>query len=86
MAGSRDAAALALMLGAGLRRAEAASLTWPEAVDLDAECLRLIGKGNQERRVPPPPEVLIAIRAWLVVRGDTPGALFVRCHRKAAFL
>lgn len=86
VAGARDAAALALMLGGGLRKAETASLTWPEAVDLDAGYLRIIGKGDKERLVPLPPESLTAIRAWLAVRGDTPGALFVQCRRKAAFV
>ena len=86
MSGARDAAAFALMLGGGLRKAETVSLTWPEAVYLDAGHLRIVGKGDQERLVPLPPEVLTAVRAWLAVRGDTPGALFVQCRRKASFL
>ena len=86
VAGVRDAAAFALMLGGGLRKAETASLTWPEAVDLDAGSLRIVGKGDKERLVPLPPESLTALRAWLAVRGDTPGALLVHCRHKSAFV
>lgn len=84
-AGSRDAAIIALMLGGGLRKAETTSLTC-EALDLDGGHLRIIGKGDKERLVPLPPAVVSAVREWLEVRGRAPGALFVQCPRKTAFL
>ena len=47
-AGGRDAAALALMFGAGFRRAEAAALDLTE-YDPDNGTLRVIGKRDRER-------------------------------------
>ena len=78
-AGARDTAALALMLGVGLRKAEAASATC-EALDLDKGLLRIIGKGGKKRLVPLIPETVSAIRAWLEVRGNTLGGLLVSCR------
>jgi integrase len=48
----RDRVLLALLLGAGLRRAEAADATWDR---FDGSALRLVGKGDRERLVPLPP-------------------------------
>jgi integrase len=70
--GARDAAALALLFGAGLRREEAVSL------DLDAfagDALRVVGKGSKERFVPLPAEAAIRIKAWVELRGRSPGPL-----------
>jgi integrase/recombinase XerC len=47
----RDQCMLELLYGSGLRVSELASLNL-EAVDLQAEVLRVIGKGNKERIVP----------------------------------
>ena len=79
-ASARDTAAVALMLGGGLRRAEAASLPC-NAIDLDEGWVQVVGKGNKERLVPLSPSVVAAVRDWLEVRGDAPGALFVHCRR-----
>ena len=78
-AGARDAAALALMLGAGLRKSETTSLPC-DAVDLDKGLLRIVGKGNHERVVPLPPFVVTAVACWLEVRGRAARALFIRCR------
>ncbi len=49
--GRRDRAMLELLYGAGLRVSELVRLR-PENVDLDANCVRLVGKGSRERVVP----------------------------------
>ena len=79
VAGARDAALLAVLRVAGLRRAEASAL---ELGDLDraAWTLRVLGKGNKERRayvVQARPE----LEAWLGVRGDAAGALFCAVNK-----
>ncbi len=50
-AARRDAAVLELLYGAGLRLAELAALSWDQ-VDLAEGTVRVVGKGNKERRVP----------------------------------
>ena len=49
--GRRDRAMLELLYGAGLRVSELVRLR-PTNVDLDANCVRLLGKGGRERVVP----------------------------------
>lgn len=71
--GQRLLASVALLFGAGLRRAEAVALR-TETVSLARGTARVIGKGDKER-------VVIfgewsdALRPWLASRGDTPGPL-----------
>ncbi len=54
--GTRDAAVLGLLLGCGLRRAEAASITWDRYQERDGRmCLvDFVGKGGKLRTVPVP--------------------------------
>ncbi|KHL25920.1 recombinase XerC [Croceibacterium mercuriale] len=72
--GARDRAVLLLMYGAGLRIAEALSLTSAD-VPL-AETLRITGKGSKQRIVPILPAVAEAVAAyvalcpWVVGSGD----------------
>lgn len=73
--GPRDAAAVALLYGAGLRVAEACAVP-VEAVE--GCVLRLVGKGGAEREVPLAPWVAEALRAWGAVRGRRPGSLLCR--------
>lgn len=70
----RDAALMALLVGAGLRRAEAVSV---DLSDLDAnhESVVVTGKGGAVRSVPLAPGVRRAVRAWLKERGDAQGPL-----------
>ncbi len=70
--GARDAALLALCVGAGLRREEAVEL---DRASYDGAALRLVGKGNKERMVPVTNGTKAALDAWLQARGDAPGAL-----------
>jgi site-specific recombinase XerD len=70
--GVRDAAAMALLYGAGLRRTEAVSV---DVEAFDGSTLRVLGKGNKERCVPMPAAAVDALRAWLELRGGAPGPL-----------
>jgi integrase len=70
---ARNAAMLALLYGAGLRRGELAGLT---LASVSPQGLRLVGKGNKERLVPLPGGAVAALSAWCTVRGEAPGPLF----------
>lgn len=76
-AGRRDAAILALLLGAGLRRAECAALALsdynPETQDITVH-----GKGDKQRLMPLGVTTNQAVCDWLQVRGDWPGSLLCR--------
>lgn len=64
--GLRDRAVLALMIGAGLRRAEVARLTWGDVQLREARwvLVDLVGKGNRVRTVPIPSWAKVALDAW----------------------
>lgn len=74
-AGVRDRALLAVLWGAGLRRAELAAL---QRSSLELESARLVvhGKGRKAREVYLSSGALEALKAWLALRGDSSGALF----------
>ena len=74
--GLRDAALLGVLISGAVRRSEAAALT-VAAVDLTALAVQVRGKGNKERTVYISDRAAAAMRAWLHVRGDAPGAVFV---------
>ena len=71
----RDRAILTLFLGCGLRRAEICSLQM-DKVDLFNGTIRLIGKGNKERKAFLTPDMQKTVAAWLDVRTEVPGYLF----------
>lgn len=71
----RDRAILTLFLGCGLRRAEICSLQM-DKVDLFDGTIRLIGKGNKERKAFLTPDMRKTVAAWLDVRTEVPGYLF----------
>lgn len=73
--GARDAAVFALMVGAGLRRAEVVGLYFH---DYNRESGRLMvrGKGNKERALYLANGTAEALDAWLAYRGDGAGPLF----------
>jgi site-specific recombinase XerD len=76
-AGARDAAMVAILYGCGLRRAELVTL---DRTDFDGAALRVRGKGGKERRA----QVAMAasyLTAWLAVRGDAVGPLFLPVDR-----
>jgi site-specific recombinase XerD len=78
---ARDAAMLSVLYGAGVRRAEAVAI---DLADYDATSGALAirhGKGRQQRLVYATNGSRAALDAWLGVRGDGPGALFVPVTR-----
>lgn len=73
--GARDAALIAILSGSGIRRSEAVAL---EVADFDPEtgAIRVRkGKGGKSRTVYLPSGAIRAVKAWLEVRGDSPGIL-----------
>lgn len=76
--GRRDAALIAAMLGAGLRRFEAAALDLDDFTTEDGlASLRVReGKGDQMEVVRAPPDAAAALLDWLAIRGRDPGPLF----------
>jgi site-specific recombinase XerD len=77
-AGVRDCALLAISYAAGLRRAELAALDLANILADDGQQIdiQIIGKGNKQRTVYLDNGAADALRDWLSVRGDAPGALF----------
>lgn len=73
-AAARDAAILALLFGAGLRRAELVGLEF-EDLRADEGVVVVRGKGDRRRRVSLPSGAVLALRAWLAHRGSQPGPL-----------
>ncbi|APX91634.1 tyrosine recombinase XerC [Halomonas sp. 1513] len=74
----RDQAMLELLYSSGLRLAELAAL---DIDQLQAQRVRVVGKGSKPRQVPVGQRARQALDAWLAVRGDLAGeaesALFV---------
>lgn len=79
--GVRNAALLAVLYGAGLRRAEAAGLDVADYDSRDATIAVRHGKGNKGRSVPLPDFAVERLGAWIEQRGDSAGPLFVRIRR-----
>jgi len=73
--GARDAALIAILRGAGLRRAETVNLNLS---DFSASIGRLevrCGKGGKDRMVYLPTSAVAVLEDWLSVRGRKPGPL-----------
>lgn len=64
--GLRDRAVLAVMIGCGLRRSEAAKLTYAHVQQREGRwaVVDLVGKGKRVRTVPMPPWAKVALDAW----------------------
>lgn len=71
--GIRDRAMLHLCFAAGLRASELVNLPLAALSLHPRPTVRVIGKGRRERVLPLWKETAADLRAWLRVRGDTPG-------------
>jgi site-specific recombinase XerD len=80
-AGKRDAALLAVLYGAGLRRSEAAALVLDNYNQGTGELRVESGKGNKARLVYVANGGKRAVDTWLAVRGNEPGPLFVPINK-----
>ena len=83
--GKRDRALLAVLIGCGLRRREAAELTVEHIELRDARwvIVDLIGKGGRVRTVPMPSWTKQAIDAWTVVAEINCGLIFRPIRKRA---
>jgi site-specific recombinase XerD len=81
--GLRDRAILAVLLGCGLRRSEAANLTFTHLQQRDGRwCIvDLVGKHGRMRTVPMPAWVKVAIDAWTSAATLTDGRIFRSVNR-----
>ena len=81
--GMRDRAILAFLLGCGLRRSEAAALTFAHIRQLDGRwCIvDLLGKHGRVRTVPVPTWVMLAINAWTSPASLADGRVFRPVNR-----
>ena len=74
----RDYAIVAVLLGCGLRRAEATALAVQDLQQREEHWViaDLVGKGGHVRTVPVPTWVKAAVDSWLVAAGVTDGPVF----------
>ncbi|MGF1642814.1 MAG: tyrosine recombinase XerC [Thiotrichales bacterium] len=70
---TRDRAMMELIYSSGLRLAELVALDLDD-IDLNAGLVRVTGKGNRQRELPVGRKAIEALRAWLELRADLPGA------------
>lgn len=70
----RDAAIIGMLYVCGLRRDELVSL---DIQDYQGDAVRVIGKGNKERKVPVNALLMGLLGDWLGLRGGISGALFI---------
>lgn len=73
---ARDAAAIALLYGGGLRRAELVGLDVGDFTP-GAPSIRVIGKGNKERTVFLGSDAAEVVARWIHARGSRPGPLLL---------
>ena len=79
--GVRDRCMLRFLYDLALRRAEVCSLDL-EHVDLEAGRIAIMGKGRSQREwLSLPVATSAVLAAWVAVRGDGPGPLFVNFDR-----
>ena len=84
--GLRDRAILAVLLGCGIRRSEAAYLTFTHLQQRDGRwCIvDLVGKHGRVRTVPMPAWVKVAVDAWTSAAAVTDGRVFRPVNRADA--
>jgi integrase len=72
--GARDAAAIGILYGLGLRSSEAVGLDLGDYAAM-AGTMRVVGKGNKEREMPCPEMIAEVVEAWIAHRGIWSGPL-----------
>lgn len=79
--GLRDAALIGVILGCGLRRSEAVSLSYDDLM-FHEKALKVLGKGNKMRVSYVPAGAWQRLMVWIEqIRGEHAGPLFVRIRR-----
>lgn len=80
--GFRDRAILALLIGCGLRRAEAAALTVEHIQQREGRwtICDLVGKGNKRRTIPMVPWCKAILDLWIERAGIIEGVIIRRCQ------
>lgn len=77
---ARNRAVVGVLYGAGIRRTEITKLAksdfMPATTHRKKNQIRVIGKGNKERKIPIPKFTVTWINEWLEFRGDQDGPLF----------
>ncbi len=76
--GIRDAAILAILAYAGLRRSELSSLSRDDYCRRNGQLIVREGKGQRQRELMLPTAARAYLRQWLQYRGSSPGPMF--CH------
>lgn len=81
--GLRDRAILAVLIGCGLRRSEAAALAFDHVQQREGRwvIVDLVGKGNRVRTVPMPSWAKAAVDAWTEAAGISEGCIFRRFRK-----
>ncbi len=81
--GLRDRAILAVLIGCGLRRSEAATLTFFHVAQREGHwaAVDLVGKGNRTRTVPMPSWTKVTIDEWTEATSITEGRIFRSVHK-----
>jgi site-specific recombinase XerD len=79
---ARDTALLGLLFGCGLRRAEIIALDLADYDRITGE-LRILGKRNKQRSGYVTNGAKAALDAWLTIRGQESGPLFVRIRKSS---
>jgi len=81
--GLRDRAILAVLIGCGLRRSEAAALTFSHVAQREGHwaVVDLVGKGNRTRTVPMPSWTKVTIDEWTEATSITEGRIFRSVHK-----
>jgi integrase/recombinase XerD len=74
--GIRDAAILAVLAYAGLRRSEVASLDMADYIRRNGQLIVREGKGQRQRELALPMVARSYLRQWLQCRGNEPGPMF----------
>jgi site-specific recombinase XerD len=80
-AGIRDAAMIAVLYGAGLRRSEIVGLDLSDYHTGTGELVIRGGKGRKDRLAYATKGSADALKDWLLVRSSDPGALFCRINK-----